>query len=381
MIKRMMAAFLSLVLIVVVVFTSSASSIDDAKDELKQTQAEMNAIKKKKSEAKKTLLNDTKKKEEIIANLQKKGYEKAEIEARIKEIESAIATLDEAIRIAQEEYDAELKLFQERMVALYIKSRTKADVNMLMQSESFEEMFRKNHMLKLVAKFDQDMITSLEKKQAEIDELMLIKQNEEDSAQEQLETMLGEIAKLESSRSAAEERIQKTQMSVKQLEKAEDDLEKQSKDLEKMIQRLQSTAAYTGGVMKWPLPGYYKISSPFGNRMHPILKYKKFHGGIDIGAPSGTPIQAAATGKVICAGWLNGGSGNTVIIDHGGGITTLYFHIKSKGILVREGQTVSAGETIAKVGSTGLSTGPHLHFEVRKNGARQNPINYVTNKK
>ena len=116
-------------------------------------------------------------------------------------------------------------------------------------------------------------------------------------------------------------------------------------------------------------------------RFHPILKYNKMHGGIDIPAPSNTPIHAAATGTVICAGWLSGGSGNTVIIDHGGGITTLYFHIKSGGILVKEKQKVLAGDVIAKVGSTGLSTGPHLHFEVRKNGVRQDPINYVTNKK
>lgn len=381
MIKRMMAAFLSLVLVVVVVVTSSAGTVDDAKNELKQTQAEMNAIKNKKKEAQQTLLNNKKKREEIIASLQQKGYEKAEIEERIKEIESAIATLEEAIRMAQEEYDAELKLFQERMVTLYINSRTKADINMLMQSENFEDLFKKNHMLKLLSQFDQDMIASLEKKQAEINELMQLKQNEEDNAQEQLETMLSEIAQLESSRSAAEDRVQKAQMSVKQLEKAEDELEKQSKDLEKLIVKLQSTEKYSGGIMQWPLPGYYKISSYFGMRMHPILKYKKMHGGIDIGAPSGTPIHAAATGKVICAGWLSGGSGNTVIIDHGGGITTLYFHIKSGGILVKEGQKVSAGDTIAKVGSTGLSTGPHLHFEVRKNGERQDPLGYVTNKK
>ncbi|MCX7772457.1 MAG: M23 family metallopeptidase, partial [Clostridia bacterium] len=86
-------------------------------------------------------------------------------------------------------------------------------------------------------------------------------------------------------------------------------------------------------------------------------------------------------GKVIWSGWRSGGSGNTIIIDHGGGIATLYLHIKNGGLLVKEGQTVKAGDVIAKVGSTGLSTGPHLHFEVRKNGERQNPVNYVKGKK
>lgn len=383
MIKRIAATVMSIILCAVMVFTSSAGtgSIDEAQKELKQTQAEMNAIKKKKEEAKKTLLNDQKKREQIIAELQEKGHAKEEIEAKIKEIESAIATLEEAIRMAEEEYDAQLKLFQDRMVAMYINARTKADVSLLMQSESFEDMFKRNQMLKLIAKFDQDMIASLEKKQAEINELKQIKQNEEDNAQEQLEAMLDEIAKLESSRSAAEDRVKKSQMSIKELEKAEDELEKQSKELEKLIRKLQSSGQYTGGVMQWPLPGYYKISSYFGMRFHPILKYNKMHGGIDIPAPSGTPIHAAATGKVICAGWLDGGSGYTVIIDHGGGITTLYFHIKKGGILVKEGQKVVAGDVIAKVGSTGLSTGPHLHFEVRKDGVRQDPLKYVTGKK
>ncbi|MGI6623021.1 MAG: peptidoglycan DD-metalloendopeptidase family protein [Clostridiaceae bacterium] len=381
MIKRIAATVLSLILIVVVAVTSSASSVDDAKKELNQTKAEMNAIKKKQDEAKKTLLNDKKKRDQIIAELQEKGHEKEEIEAKIKEIESAIASLEEAIRLAEEEYDAQLKLFQERMVAMYINARTKADVSLLMQSESFEDMFKRNQMLNLIAKFDQDMIASLERKQAEIDELKRIKENEEETAKEQLEVSLSQIEELNNSRAAVEDRLQKTQMSVKQLEKAIDQLEKQSKDLEKWIQKQQSAAKYSGGPMQWPLPGYYRISSGFGMRFHPILKYNKMHGGIDIPAPSNTPIHAAATGTVICAGWLSGGSGNTVIIDHGGGITTLYFHIKSGGILVKEKQKVLAGDVIAKVGSTGLSTGPHLHFEVRKNGVRQDPINYVTNKK
>ncbi|HHW22531.1 MAG TPA: peptidoglycan DD-metalloendopeptidase family protein [Clostridiaceae bacterium] len=381
MIKKIAASVLSLVLITVIAVTSSASSLDDAKKELNQTKAEMNAIKKKQEEAKKTILNDKKLRDQIIAELQAKGHERELIEEKIREIESAIATLEEAIRLAEEEYDAQLKLFQERMVAMYINARTKADVSLLMQSESFEDMFKRNQMLKLIAQFDQDMMASLEQKQAEIDELKRIKENEEETAREQLEESFKEYEKLEASRAAVEDRLQKTQMSVKQLEKQIDQLEKQSKQLEKFIQEQQSKGAYVGGIMKWPLPGYYRISSYFGMRFHPILKYNKMHGGIDIPAPSGTSIHAAASGKVIYAGWMDGGSGNTIIIDHGGGITTLYFHIKSGGILVKNNQKVTAGDVIAKVGSTGLSTGPHLHFEVRKNGTRQDPLKYVSNKK
>ncbi|NLX63777.1 MAG: peptidoglycan DD-metalloendopeptidase family protein [Clostridiaceae bacterium] len=377
MIKRISAVLMSFVLIATMVSTSAANSLEDAKKELQQTQKEIKQIKDRQKKEKQNLINSQQYREKVIADLQKKGHEKSKIEEKIKEIESAIATLDEAIRLAEEEYAKELKLFQNRLVTLYINSRTKAETNLLLQCDNFEEMFKKSHMLRLISQFDQDLLKSIEARKQEIAELKALKQQEEDTAQEQLEAMLIDIANLEVSRSLADKEVQKTQQRLKELEEAEDRLEADSKELEKLIKRLSSTGAYTGGVMQWPLPGYYKISSYFGMRMHPILGYKKMHGGIDIGAPQGTPIHAAANGKVICAAWRSGGSGNTVIIDHGGGITTLYFHIMNGGILVREGQTVKAGDVIAKVGSTGLSTGPHLHFEVRKNGVRQDPLNYV----
>ncbi|NLP00386.1 MAG: peptidoglycan DD-metalloendopeptidase family protein [Clostridiaceae bacterium] len=381
MIKRASALLICFVMILTMALTSSANSIDDARKELQKTQQEINAIKNRQKKEKQNLLNNKQYREKIIADLEKKGHERSQIEERIREIESAIASLDEAIRLTEEEYAAELKLFQERLVTIYINSRTNAETNLLLQCENFEEMFKKSHMLKMISQFDQDLLKSLEDKRNEISDLKALKQQEEDNAQEQLEAMLVAIADLEVSRSAAEKEVQKTQQALKELEKAEDALEADSKELEKLIRKLSSSGAYTGGVMQWPLPGYYKISSYFGMRMHPILKYNKMHGGIDIGAPKGTPIHAAASGKVICAAWRSGGSGNTVIIDHGGGITTLYFHIMNGGILVKEGQTVVAGDVIAKVGSTGLSTGPHLHFEVRKNGVRQDPLNYVKGKK
>jgi murein DD-endopeptidase MepM/ murein hydrolase activator NlpD len=108
--------------------------------------------------------------------------------------------------------------------------------------------------------------------------------------------------------------------------------------------------------------------------MHPILGYEKFHGGMDFGAEEGSMIRAAYTGTVIMADWY-GGYGNTVILDHGNGITTLYGH--TEGVYVTEGQVVEKGEPIALVGSTGLSTGPHLHFEVRQDGEPTDPVAYL----
>lgn len=113
------------------------------------------------------------------------------------------------------------------------------------------------------------------------------------------------------------------------------------------------------------------VTSPFGWRTHPIYKTRRFHTGVDFGIASGTPVKAATDGRIVSAGW-KGAYGRCVIIDHGGGISTVYGHLSS--ISVRAGQTVSKGQMVGRVGSTGLSTGPHLHFEVRENGKPVNPL-------
>jgi len=132
------------------------------------------------------------------------------------------------------------------------------------------------------------------------------------------------------------------------------------------------------GSMAWPVPGFYTITSPFGYRMHPILHKRIFHAGIDISGPGidGHAIVAAGSGRVIAAG-PRGGYGNVVMIDHGNGVVTLYGHQRSGGIKVSVGQHVKKGQRIGTVGSTGLSTGPHCHFEVRVNGTAVNPMRYL----
>ncbi len=379
MIKKFLTTLVAAVLLLSIAVGSFAADVSSLQKELQKKNKEKQAITAQKQQAQKNLLNDKKVREEIVAQLEQKGYEKSKIEARIKDIENSIKTLDEAISQAQKEYDEQLKLFQERIVVLYVNSRTNAGMDELLNSNNFDEMFKKAHMMQMISKFDHDLMKSLEDKQAEIEELKAIKKKEEETALEQLEESLKSIEELEVSRAQAESKIAQSQQSVAAWEKAENQLEKEARELTEIIKRASSTGTkYTGGVMTWPTPGYYGISSPFGYRIHPILKYRKFHGGVDINAPMNANIVAASSGTVIWSGWRSGGSGNTVIIDHGGGVTTLYLHIKSGGLLVKEGQKVKAGQTIAKVGSTGLSTGPHLHFEVRINGERQDPMKYIS---
>lgn len=152
--------------------------------------------------------------------------------------------------------------------------------------------------------------------------------------------------------------------------------EEESREIAALLRRLQRAQqnrprpipAWTGPFIR-PVDG--PIVSGFGYRVHPIFRRVKFHYGIDISAPSGTPIHAAADGVVVFAGWRRA-YGNTVIVDHGNGLATLYAHCSR--VLVSEGEVVKQGQVIALVGSTGLSTGPHLHFEVRRYGEPINPL-------
>lgn len=158
-------------------------------------------------------------------------------------------------------------------------------------------------------------------------------------------------------------------------ERAYRELVETSRQIEQMIRRIQSGEKSVGGstgTMLWPAAG--EITSPFGWRVHPIFGTQRMHTGIDIGADYGDAVRAADGGAVIHSDWM-GGYGYAVIIDHGNGISTLYAH--NSQLLVSEGQNVAKGQAISRVGSTGYSTGPHLHFEVRQNGSPVNPLNYL----
>jgi murein DD-endopeptidase MepM/ murein hydrolase activator NlpD len=161
-------------------------------------------------------------------------------------------------------------------------------------------------------------------------------------------------------------------------EQAVADLQAESERISAVIQSGGSSGSgqpsgQHSGEMFWPTSG--PIVSGFGWRTHPIYGTARFHAGVDIGGGCGQPIWAADDGRVISAGW-NGGYGNTVIIDHGGGLATLYAHQTS--FAVSSGASVNRGQTIGYVGTTGLSTGCHLHFEVRINGSPVDPVPYLT---
>ena len=142
----------------------------------------------------------------------------------------------------------------------------------------------------------------------------------------------------------------------------------------KLAEENAKKLTYDGGMFAFPAPSYTKISDDYGNRIHPTLGVEKFHNGIDLAAPNGSPILAAYDGEVVAAAYSSS-MGNYVMIDHGDSLYTIYMH--ASALYVSKGDAVTKGQQIAAVGSTGRSTGPHLHFGVRKNGGYVSPWGYL----
>lgn len=189
--------------------------------------------------------------------------------------------------------------------------------------------------------------------------------------------MLQKKAYVEQKTAEQEQLYQEALAEKSRLDAEYEELQRNSQEITAMIQRMEQegrmmASAHGSGQFTWPC--YGEITSPFGWRVHPIWGTEIFHAGIDIGADYGQPIVAADSGTVIYAGWM-GGYGNAVMIDHGGGLVTLYGHNSS--LTVGVGENVSKGQTIALAGSTGNSTGPHCHFEVRIHGEVTSPLNYL----
>ena len=254
-------------------------------------------------------------------------------------------------------------------------------LSILLQSETLTDFLSRRHRLTQLALADRQLLltvkTALDETQQQTldveqtyNQLLLMRQqlvNQKSDYQTQSQVQVQLIERLNSDQQA--------------LEAAHLQLQKDSQNLETLIrERLETSSLSLRKVLKLKpgkmlTPSYGEFSSNFGWRTHPIFGYQRFHAGMDFAADYGAPIYAAQNGIVLYAGWY-GGYGNTVILDHGNGITSLYAHASQ--VYVREGQSVTQGDVIAATGSTGLSTGPHLHFEVRENGTPVDPMNYLT---
>jgi|YelNatPaOPRAMG01_1025707.scaffolds.fasta_scaffold13538_1 murein DD-endopeptidase MepM/ murein hydrolase activator NlpD len=240
----------------------------------------------------------------------------------------------------------------------------------LFRSRSFNDYLSRSYYVQRIVESDEQLVQGIKADHVRLlaDQKRLMEQETE---QRNIKQTLGQLSsQYASDADQKRQLLHSIQQSRDELEQELDLLEQESSQIETMIRATEETPSGRARMLQ-PYHGFFirpaegPITSPFGMRFHPILHCYRMHTGVDIGARYGSPIIAAAAGVVIYASYMRG-YGNTVILDHGGGLSTLYAHCSA--LLVRVGEHVLQGQEIARVGATGLATGPHLHFEIRRNG-------------
>ena len=300
----------------------------------------------------------------------------AAIEARQQALEIKIRQNEAALAAKQKEYDKSRAVYKKRLRDIYENGQVNY-LDVLLGAADFRDFSSRMYLLQRVVRRDFNLIDRLETQREEL----LAKKAELDDIKSQLAAAHAEGQKeqqIVAQKTVERQKLYEQALAEKaQLDAEYEELQRNSQEITAMIQRMEQEGrmmpqAGGTGQLAWPVNG--EITSPFGWRVHPIWGTQIFHAGLDIGADYGDPVHAADSGTVVYAGWM-GGYGNAVMIDHGGGMVTLYGHNSS--ITVGEGEQVSKGQTIALAGSTGNSTGPHCHFEVRIHGEVVSPLQYL----
>lgn len=317
----------------------------------------------------------------------------ADAQSRVDAAEQAKAVIDRQLAQKTEEMNAALQELQEtfdllrsRASRMY-KSGPASLFDFVLGALSFRDLIGRVMFVERVFRSDDVRIARIEttkqritSERAEIEALRGEAAAQVEIAERERNRVAAIKGKLDSQRSALDGRLKQQYATLEDVEQDKDEYLRQQRELERESSRIAAflrgrsggKASVGAGGMVWPTQG--TVTSGYGWRTHPIFGTRKFHAGIDIGAPAGQTVVAAASGEVIYAG-EKGGYGNTVMIDHGGGLATLYAHLSSFGVGV--GAKVAQGRSIARVGCTGYCTGPHLHFEVRVNGEPQDPMRWL----
>ena len=307
------------------------------------------------------------------------------------DIEIAGQELEMARAVEADQYEA-MKL---RIKYMYERGKTNY-LDMLLQSKDLVQLMNRAEYVQQIAEYDRKKLYEYEDTRREVaaheqqlnqeHEELLSLQEQTEAKQQSVETLLAQknqelknfesqIHVAEGQISAYEKDIQAQENKVKQLEAEIKRKEEEARKAAEAAGKKYNTVSLGNIKFIWPCPASSRITSAFGSRTSPTAGASSNHQGIDIGAASGSGILAAASGTVVIATYSYS-AGNYIMINHGGGVYTVYMHCSQ--LLASEGQDVIQGQTIAKVGSTGYSTGPHLHFGIRANGQYVNPSNYVS---
>lgn len=363
------------------------------------------------------LVNTQSEIETINLELDQKTIELNILVNNLESIQEEISRKQRELKVLSELTIEREELMSKRIRVMYM-NRSTSYLELMLEAESINELFVRLNIIRSIINFDYNALQELESNRIQLNESKLeltkiekeleslrsnaqIQKNEIeakrlertalfDKLKVQQETQEKLLLNLSQQEMQSNRTLQNLENEKERHERELDELEETSREIESKIQdlireqeRQNSQLRFDGSLMQWPVPGFYRVSSPFGYRTHPVFGTRRMHHGIDIGSNItengresiyGRNFVAASDGIVIFTGPF-GGYGNTVIVDHGDGITTLYAH--GSRILVSVGQNVNRGEPVMTVGSTGVSTGPHAHFEVRVNGTPVDPMPYL----
>lgn len=312
-----------------------------------------------------------------------------QINALEEDIEEQTAAIEEKtaeLEAAEAEADEQYEMMKKRIRYMY-ESGNQSFLELLLESESLSEMMNRAEYAVQMTAYDQQMRTELKEIRDEIEARKVELEEEKEEQEAMLSQLESQKTAVNRAIDAKTEEIASYQSQINTASGEQSDYEKQLAEQEKLLEQIENQIAAAaaaraaaddgdGGASGfiWPCPASHRITSSFGPRKAPTAGASTNHKGIDIGASSGSAILAAAAGRVTTATYSSS-AGNYVVISHGNGISTVYMH--ASALYVSAGDTVSQGQTIAAVGSTGYSTGPHLHFGVIVNGSYVNPLNYV----
>lgn len=349
-----------------------------------QEQKEQNQAKQQEAEQKLEYVKEEL--SEAVVKIQKLDDKIRQAEKEIEEMTTKLETLEAKVNETtkdlekvQKDYEENKELMEDRLVVMY-ECGDVSYLDLLLHSSNLIEFLSNYYIIEEIIRSDSELLESIEQEKNEIETKK--KQLEEEKAELKLLKVKQEQTKIimQNNKTVQQNQIDSLSDSEKELQQKLQEYKDEEARIENLIKIASGdytyNGEYTGGAMAWPVAksGTY-ITSSYGIREHPVQGITKFHTGIDIGnAGFGAPIIAAADGVVSMASYY-GGYGNCVMINHGNGVSTLYGH--GQKILTTVGTTVKKGDLIMEVGSTGVSTGPHLHFEVRINGSHVNPLPYL----
>lgn len=361
---------------------ASKSQLQNRLAELKSARAEANA-------AVKALEGEAEKYSEKIAAL---DYQIQSTRAQLNTTRKIIDTLTEDIEEKQVELDETVKelddkqeLFETRIRVMYENGDT-TYMEVLLSSENFSDMLSHMEIVSQIMDYDKKVVEeykalklSIEQQKASLESDRKQQQDYADDLKVAYQEIEAQKKEYKALKAKVDSNIELKKAEAERMLREQEQINDEIAELSRQEAAAASSSGGGGGgkvysgSMTWPCPSYKRISSPYGYRTHPISGTRKLHKGLDISASSGNPVIAAASGTVVKS-YFSSSYGNYVVISHGGGVMTAYAHMTRR--LVSTGQRVAAGQQVGTVGSTGNSTGPHLHFEVYVGGSTVNPMNY-----